>query len=118
MRRGRLLILFEQLLMDLLHPDVERCRRILLRELGKFYLKPLTPAQLAAAKKQLRGQTGIATDNREAYALAMGKTYAHLGVHRDVNVLLERLEAVTADEIMQVAREVYNPLNLVTLIYA
>ena len=98
--------------------DVDRCRRILLRDLGKFYLKPLTPAQLAAAKKQLRGQTGIATDNREAYALAMGKTYAHLGVHRDVNVLLERLEAVTADEVMQVAREVYNPLNLITLIYA
>ncbi len=39
-------------------------------------------------------------------------------MHRDVNVLLERLEAVTADEVMQVAREVYNPLNLVTLIYA
>ena len=97
--------------------DVKRCRRLLERELCRFIDKPLTAAQLAAAKKQLCGQVGISTDASEGHALALGKTFAHYGLHRDIERIVSAINAVTADEVQRVAAEVYAPDRLTTLIY-
>ena len=40
--------------------DVKRCLRLVRKELDKFMLKPLSEAQLKAAKKQIKGQVGVA----------------------------------------------------------
>lgn len=97
--------------------DVARCRRLVARELARLADGGLSPAQLAAAKKQLCGQVGIACDNRENYAVALGKSFARYGAPRDVAEDLRRLRAVTADEVRRVAAEVYAPDRLRTLIY-
>ena len=44
--------------------DVKRCLRLVRKELDKFMQKPLSDAQLKAAKKQIKGQIGVACDNR------------------------------------------------------
>lgn len=97
--------------------DVQRCRRLVERELCRFIDTPLTLTQLAAAKKQLKGQVGISCDASESYALALGKTYAHYGIHRNVNDILQRIDEITAAEVQQTAAEVYAPERLSTLIY-
>lgn len=97
--------------------DIPRCRQLLLRELRRFIDVKLTPAQLAAAKKQLRGQIGISTDASEGYALALGKTFAHYNLHRDIQALYRHIDEVTAAELQQVAAEVYDGRRLTTLIY-
>ena len=97
--------------------DVKRCRRLLERELLRFIERPLTPAQLSAAKKQLRGQIGISTDASEGYALALGKTFAHYNRHRSIEGIIQSLNAVTAQQLQQVAEEVYSPNRLTTLDY-
>ena len=97
--------------------DVKRCRRLLERELLRFIDTPLTPTQLAAAKKQLRGQIGISTDASEGYALALGKTFAHYNRHRSIETIIKSLDAVTADQLQVVAAEVYCPERLTTLVY-
>ena len=43
--------------------DVKRCLRLVRKELDKFMQKPLSEAQLKAAKKQIKGQVGVACDN-------------------------------------------------------
>ena len=97
--------------------DIKRCRRLLLRELEKLSAKPLSEAQLHTAKKQLFGQIGISTDNRESYALALGKTFAHFGRHRELESLYQGIQEITAAQMQEVAAEVYNPERLTTLIY-
>lgn len=97
--------------------DIPRCRQLLLRELRRFIDVKLTPAQLAAAKKQLRGQIGISTDASEGYALALGKTFAHYNLHRHIQALYRHIDEVTAEELQQVAAEVYDERRLTTLIY-
>ena len=97
--------------------DVKRCRRLLERELLRFIDTPLTPTQLAAAKKQLRGQIGISTDASEGYALALGKTFAHYNRHRSIEAIIKNLDAVTAEQLQAVAAEVYCPERLTTLVY-
>ena len=57
--------------------DVKRCLRLVRKELDKFMQKPLSEAQLKAAKKQIKGQVGVACDNRENFALDFGKSFLH-----------------------------------------
>ena len=96
--------------------DVDRCRQLVSRELQRFVQQPLTPRQLSAAKKQLKGQIGIACENREQFALDFGKSFLTHGWERDVETLFSRIDAVTADDIQQVAQELFAPERLSTLI--
>lgn len=97
--------------------DVERCRKLVVRELQKLYDRPLTDSQLTIAKKQLKGQIGISCDNGEGYALALGKTFAHYNCQRRVENIFEEIDRLTPHTLQEVAAEVYNPERLTTLIY-
>lgn len=97
--------------------DEKRCLKILRRELRRFIDAPLSPAQLAAAKKQLRGQVAISTDNAENYALAMAKTFAHFGTHRNIGRLLDKIALIRAEEVQTIAQEIYAADRLSTLMF-
>lgn len=97
--------------------DVSRCLRLVRRELSHLAHKPLSPTRLAAAKRQMKGQLTIGCDNREQAALDFGKLYLHHGQERHVDELLARIDAVTADDLQQVAIELFAPERLTTLIY-
>ncbi len=97
--------------------DVSRCRRLVFRELDRMAARPLGAARLAAAKRQIKGQIAIACDNRESFALDFGRTYLNFGKEKDVNRLFERIDAVTAEDIMQTAAEVFARDRLTTLVF-
>lgn len=97
--------------------DVERCRKLVLREMNKLIRHPLGAVSLKTAKDQLCGQIGISCDNKENHAIALAKTFAHFGEHRDVSKVLEGIAAVTAEELQALAAEVYAPEKISTLIY-
>ncbi len=97
--------------------DVERCMKLVSRELTKLASSPLSAQQLCAAKQQLIGQIGISCDSSEGYALALGKTFAHYNVHRDVQNICREVEALTPELLQQVAQEVYAAERITKLIY-
>ena len=99
------------------HHDVKRCLRLVHRELDKVMQSPLSDRQLSAAKRQLKGQIAIACDNREQYALDFAKNYLHYGKERSIEELLQRIDAITAAQIQDVAQYVFAPdrLQLLTI---
>ena len=97
--------------------DVKRCLRLVRHELDKIIEKPLTNSQLKAAKRQLKGQIGIACDNREQFALDFGKSFLHYGWEKDITSLYSQIDEVTAAQIQQVAQELMAEEQLTTLIY-
>ena len=97
--------------------DVKRCLRLVRHELDKIIEKPLTDSQLKAAKRQLKGQIGIACDNREQFALDFGKSFLHYGWEKDITSLYSQIDEVTAAQIQQVAQELMAEDRLTTLIY-
>ena len=97
--------------------DVKRCLRLVRHELDKIIEKPLTDSQLKAAKRQLKGQIGIACDNREQFALDFGKSFLHYGWEKDITSLYTQIDEVTAAQIQQVAQELMAEDRLTTLIY-
>ena len=97
--------------------DVKRCLRLVRRELDKLMQKPLSDSQLRAAKKQIKGQVGVACDNRESYALDMGKSFLHYGWEKNVDRLYEQVDAITAGQMQAVACELFDRNRLTTLIF-
>ena len=97
--------------------DVKRCLRLVRKELDKFMQKPLSDVQLKAAKKQIKGQIGVACDNRENFALDFGKSFLHYGWEKNVDRLYEQVDAITAAQIQAVAQELFDKDRLTTLIF-
>lgn len=97
--------------------DVKRCLRLVRKELDKFMQKPLSETQLKAAKKQIKGQVGVACDNRENFALDFGKSFLHYGWEKNVDRLYEQVDEITAEQIQAVAQELFDKDRLTTLIF-
>ena len=96
--------------------NVDRCLRLIRRELDKVMDKPLSEAALRAAKKQIKGQIGIACDSRESFALDFAKGYLHYGWQKDITKLCEHIDALTADDLLMVARETFKEEALTRLV--
>lgn len=96
--------------------NVKRCLRLIRRELDKVMQRPLSDAQLRAAKRQIRGQIGIACDSRESFALDFAKSYLHYGWRKDVTALCERIDALTAADLQRVAQDLFAEERLTTLV--
>ena len=94
------------------HNDVKRCLRLVHRELDRLLQHPLSERQLAAAKRQLKGQIAIACDNREQLALDFAKHVLHYGQERSINELLQQIDALTTVQLQDVAQEVFVPDKL------
>ena len=97
--------------------DMDTCLKLTYKELKRMRDVKMTSSQLAAAKKQLIGQIGVASDNFENNALGMAKTYLHYNKYESSEVVFKRIETLTAEQLMEVANEMFAEEYLSTLIY-
>lgn len=97
--------------------NLERCLKLIDREIVKLQSELLSPARLKAAKKQLLGQLAISGDNGETQCLSMGKTLLAYGKVADDADSKRRVEEVTAEDIMKTAQSVFAPDRVSKLIY-
>jgi len=96
--------------------DVSKCRRLVRQELDKLMKKELSATKVSAAKRQIKGQIGVACDNREQFALDFGKSFLHYGWEKDVERLYAQIDAVTPQMMHEVAQELFAEERLTTLI--
>ena len=97
--------------------DRAECMRLVRAELDRFMSVPLSDEELSIAKQQLKGQIGIACDNRENLALDFGKGFLHYGWKKDITALYRDIDAITAEDIQQVACELFPEERLTKLVY-
>lgn len=97
--------------------DTDRCQRLVRRELDRLMDKPLSAAQLKAAKRQLHGQLAIACENREQFTLDYARTFLHTGHGRTLSDVMQHIDALTSADLQQCACELFTPERLTTLIY-
>lgn len=97
--------------------DVDTCLKLTYKELKRMRDAKMTASQLSVAKKQLIGQIGVASDNNENNALGMAKTYLHYHKHDSPELIFKRIEALTAEQLLEVANEMFAEEYLTTLIY-
>ena len=99
------------------HHDVKRCQRLVERELHRLIDSPLSPRTLDAAKRQLTGQIALSYDNPESVAIGMGKRMLHYNRTLSLQTLIDRINDITPEQVLEAARQVFNPERLTILHY-
>lgn len=97
--------------------DVDKCCKIVRRELDNLMQKPLTQSQFQAAMKQIKGQVGVACDNFENYILDTAKAFLHYNKFEGVEDTYVHLDRLTPEILQQVAQEMFRDDELTTLIF-
>lgn len=97
--------------------NTDKCIRLIQKELDKLSSVPLTARQLSIAKKQWKGQIGIASENNENMALSMAKSFLHLDRYASFSEIFSQIDAITSAQIQQVSHEIFQSNSLFELRY-
>lgn len=97
--------------------DKDKCIELVNKEFKKLRDNLMKDSQLAAAKKQIIGQIGVASDNFENCALDMGKCFLHYDKYEEQEEVFKRIENITSAELIDIANEMFTEKTLSTLIY-
>ena len=97
--------------------NLEKSLALITKELNAIKERGLTQLQLKAAKKQLAGQLAISTDNAESQCLNIGKSLLVFKKVEPMEEVMKKINAISSDQIKEVACEIFTDDNLISLIY-
>lgn len=97
--------------------NLDNCFAAIHKEILKLQTIPLSPSNLKAAKKQLLGQLAISSDNGEAQCLSMGKSLLAYGKIDSDNEVSENINAVTSEDIQDIAIKIFHPDHISKLVF-
>jgi predicted Zn-dependent peptidase len=97
--------------------NLEKCLDAIEKEIRKLQENPLSERKLKAAKKQLLGQLAISSDNGETQCLSMGKGLLAYGKIDGDRKTKDMVDAITAEDVREMARTIFAPERLSRLIY-
>ncbi|MDR2621846.1 MAG: insulinase family protein [Dysgonamonadaceae bacterium] len=94
-----------------------QCLSLTYKELKRLRDNKLSTSQFAAAIKQWKGQLGIMSEQRESLALRLGKSFMRFNNYDDLPEIYRKIDALTANRLLEIANEVYDENRLFRLIY-
>jgi len=97
--------------------DLKKSLAICKREMKKLQNKKLGVLQFRTAKQQLLGQIAISSENNENQMLAIGKSVLLYNRVDTLEKIYKKIQAISAEHLMEVANEIFEPSQLSTLIY-
>jgi predicted Zn-dependent peptidase len=97
--------------------NFERSLEMLHNELNILRNKKLGVQQLAKAKRQLIGQLAISAENSESLMLSVARSYLFYNSVESFKEVNAKIERITADDLLRIANENFDPHSLTTLIY-
>jgi len=97
--------------------NLNKSLALIRKELEKISTVKLGAMQLSQARKQLIGQIEIANESNLGYLMAAGKAYLHDGCLLGANVIREKIEMISGEQILEVAQEIFNPDKLSMLVF-
>ena len=96
---------------------LDKCQQLIYSELKRLRDKKLSIRLLKQAKRQLSGQIIIAYEQNEAVMLAAAKKTLQRKDIRTLDDIISMIENITAEEIIEVANEIFQSDDFTTLIY-
>ena len=97
--------------------NLDKCIRTIEKEIRKLQETTLSERKLKAAKKQLLGQLSISSDNGETQCLSMGKGLLAYGKITGDRKTKDLVDAITAEDVREMAQVIFDPGKLSRLIY-
>lgn len=90
---------------------------LVMKELKKLSDAPLSSNQLHIYKQQLKGQLAMAEESNISFMQMMGKSLLDLGQIDSLNEIFKMIEKITANDLVEIAREMFVPDQLTILKY-
>ena len=97
--------------------NATHCEQLVMAELQKLREVQLSDNALKKYKLQLVGQMAISSEQKENFALSLGKSFMRYGKIEDLEVVKQRIEAITAEKLQKIAMDMFDPKDLSVLIY-
>lgn len=95
----------------------EKAIRLVNKELKKLRDNKIGTLQLHQAKQKFIGQIALAEENRMSLILSMAKSLLDLNQIDSLEQVFEKINAVTAEELLQISNEIFDPAKLITLMF-
>ena len=95
----------------------DRIIELIFREINRLKSTRLTDLQLSAAKQQLIGQLAINEESALNEMLSMGKAYMNFNKVDSLEEINRDIMAITSDEILDIANEIFIENNFSKLFY-
>jgi len=96
---------------------VEKSLKIIHQEIKKLQTQSLGILQLDRAKKQMIGQMAISSENHSNLMLNIGRSYLLFDKVDTLETVYEKIQAVTSQQLLEVANEIFEPSKLSSLTY-
>ena len=96
---------------------LEKTINLVLKELSKLRNNKLGTFQLHTAKQQIKGQIAISNDNNINELISMGKSIISYDSVESLESIYSKIEAITSEELIEVANEIFDNSQLTKLIY-
>src|SRR5690606_32514198 len=96
--------------------QLDRCIRLVNRELKRVAEVPLGKRQLAALKEQIKGQLALAEESNLSLMLMMGRSILDFGRVPTLSEIYHKIDDITALKLQELAQEVFVPERLSYLV--
>lgn len=97
---------------------IDKCRELVMKELKKLKQNALGTLQLHKAKNQLLGTLAMAQENNNSLMLGNAKTYSLFNKIDSFAEIEEKILAITAAELQDIANEILNEESLHSLLFS
>ncbi len=97
--------------------NFDKCIKLIKKEFENLKTKKLGIVQLKKAKRQLFGQIAISSENNASLMLSIGKSFLLFNKVDDLERIKEKIEAITVDDIQEIANEVLDIDKMSMLVY-
>jgi predicted Zn-dependent peptidase len=97
--------------------NAQKCELLVHKELSKLREQKLSPNALKKYKLQLLGQMAIANEQKENLALSLGKSFLRYGKIDDLETVRNLINAITAEQLQEIANEIFDVQQLSVLKY-
>jgi predicted Zn-dependent peptidase len=99
-------------------PDnAQRCEDLVYSELAKLRDQKISESALKKYKLQLMGQMAIGSESKENMALSIGKSFLRYNKIDNLETARKNIEAITAEQLQEIAQTIFKPDHFSTLIY-
>ena len=99
------------------HEDLSRAKRLTYKEIDRLVQNKISQTLLSRSKRQIVGQVYLAQENRESTILSSVKQYMTFSQVSEINETIEKYNAITADEVLDVAQKYFVKETLSEIIY-
>ena len=98
--------------------QLDKCIRLVKRELNRHCEKPLSARKLLAMKEQIKGQLAMAEENNLNLMLMMGRTVLDSGSVPTLEEIFQKIDETDAQKLQDIAQDIFDErkLSMLTMV--